>query len=174
MKISIQDINAKTFESLPRPKISISGDMLEISDPPFAWRIFLAFFCTFLIFIASRDKEIASRTTGMLLGWGLFFVFVYDSLSLQRVKIDFINKTVYRTSLNPLENLINRILGRPSKLPFSNIEKVYSDYREAFGGASQRYYLYIRSGDPYSLKIGTFNTESDAKNIASILNKLIK
>jgi hypothetical protein len=174
MKISIQEINAKTFETLPRPKITISGDIIKIIDPPLFKRIFLALFCIFFVFIASLDKEIAGRTTGMLLGGGLFFVFVYDSLSLQRVKIDFINKTVYRTSLNPLENLINRILGRPSKLPFSNIEKVYSDYREAFGGASQRYYLYIKSGDPYSLKIGTFNTESDAKNIASLLNKLIK
>jgi len=72
-----------------------------------------------------------------------------------------------------MENLMNRLLQRPSKIPFMKIDKIYSDYNEAFGGASQRYYLYIKSGQKDKLRIGTFNKEADANSFATFLNRKI-
>jgi hypothetical protein len=109
---------------------------------------------------------------------GMFFcivfslAFIYDSLSLQRVRIDLKNKYVFRKSINPMENLINFLLKRPFHISFSNIDKIYSDYTPTFSGA-QRYYLYLKSKDKYKLQIGTFKKETQASICAEFLSKVI-
>src|SRR5258708_5768551 len=90
-----------------------------MSDPPFAWRIFLTIFltgCTLFTFLY-RD----SYNDPYLILICLFgaLLFLYDSLSLKRVKIDLEGKVIYHSSLNPLENLINALLQRPSKSIFT-------------------------------------------------------
>ena len=100
-------------------------------------------------------------------------IFLYDSLSLKRVKVDLKEKVVYRKSLNPLENLIDRLLQHPSRIPFSTIEKVFADYTVAFRGA-QRYYLYIMTDDPYKLDIGIFDKLADAERVASFIGQQIR
>ena len=174
MKISEQVIINNEFEGLSRPKIIISNDFILISDPPFAKRIFLAFFCLSLGIGAAQFKMGDDRITAVLVSASLTIVFIYDALSLQRVKVDLQKRTIYRASLNPIENLINLILKRPSEVSFKQIDKIYCDYNEAFGGASQRYYLYIKTFDPYSLKICTFNKLADATSFAAFLNRKIK
>ena len=147
--------------------------MILISDPPFAWRIFLVLFCIDLAIIGSQfDGD--DHWKGILFGSRLSLAFLYDSLSLQRVKIDLRDRVVYQASLNPVENLVNYLLKRPSKIPFKNIDKIYSDYTEVFGGATQRYYAYIRTSDPHKLLIGTFKKESEARGFATYLNGKVR
>ena len=174
MKMEQQTSQENEFDALKRPNINVSGEMIFISDPPFAWRIFLALFCASLAVIASQFRDQNDRTKGILVGLMLSLVFIYDSLSLQRVTFDLQRQVVHRVSLNPIENLINRILSKPSEIPFKKINKIYSDYNEAFGGASQRYNIYIKSDNKYKLRIGTFNKEADANNVAAFLSRKIK
>ena len=173
MQTTQQNSLENEFDALGRPKIDISGDRILISDPPFAWRIFLAIFCASLAVVASQFRDQNDKVKGILVGLMLSIGFIYDSLSLQRVKFDFQKRVVYRMSLNPIENLINRLLQRPSIIPFKKIDKIYFDYNEAFGGASQRYYLYIKSGQKDKLRIGTFNKEADANSFVIFLNRKI-
>jgi len=70
--------------------------------------------------------------------------------------------------------LIDYILQHPSKIPFHNVEKIFSNFTVAFASAVQRYYLYIRTDDPYTLKIGTFEKEADAIKFANFLTAKIK
>jgi hypothetical protein len=49
MNTSIKNTNENKYENLSRPKISISEDLILISDPPFAKRIFLVLFCFGLV-----------------------------------------------------------------------------------------------------------------------------
>lgn len=55
------DISGKTeIENFPRHKILVTNDEILISDPPFAWRIFLALSC-FGLFIFALKYKIGSR-----------------------------------------------------------------------------------------------------------------
>jgi hypothetical protein len=174
MEVVSKEASKPEFESLKRPKIIISEDVILISDPPFAWRILMIFFCLFLTWIGLQFKQGNDKVMGIVVSLSCALAFIYDALSLQRVKIDLQEKIVYRTSLNPLENLVNRLLHRPAKLPFNKIEKIYSDYNVAVGAATQRYYVYIRSDNHYKLNIGTFNKEADAAHFATYLDKKIR
>jgi len=172
MNTSINKTNENNYENLPRPKISISEELISISDPPFAKRIFLVFVCIGSALIASQNGG-NDNWIGIWGGVGMALLFIYDSLSLQRVKIDLRNKIIFRTSLNPVENWVNHLRKHPSEIPFKNIEKIYADYTVTFGGATQRYYVFIRTRDPYKLVIGTFNKESEAEDFAAYLRKKI-
>ena len=168
MNTSIKKTNENKYENLSRPKISISEDLISISDPPFAKRIFLVLFCFGLALIASQNNG-NDNWIGIFAGLGMALVFIYDSFSLQRIKIDLRSKIIFRTSLNPLENWVNYLRNHPSEIPFKNIEKIYADYTVTFGGATQRYYVYVRTRDPYKLVLGTFNKESEAEDFAAYL-----
>lgn len=174
MKTVIQDPVSNKFEDLSRPKIILSNDIILISDPPFAKRIFLVFFCLCLTIYVFLSRDNYDKPLGILVCLILSIIFIYDALSLQRVKIDLQKKILNRSSLNPIENLIAFLLQHPSKIPFKNIEKIFCDYTEAFGGAKQRYLIYARTDDPYNLKIGTFNKKEDAESFATYLNRKIK
>jgi hypothetical protein len=141
MELVSKDLNKSEFESFTRPRIRISEDVILISDPPIYRRIFLFCFCLFLAILALLYKEGEDKVIATIVSFSFALAFLYDALSLQRVKMDLKEKMVYRTSLNPLENLVNHLLRRPSQLSFRNIEKIYSDYNVAFGGAAQRYYV---------------------------------
>ncbi|HVU96990.1 MAG TPA: hypothetical protein VHE34_17290 [Puia sp.] len=161
------------LSNLRRPRIVIADDYILISDPPFGWKIFLAFFCLLMaLIVLESDKD--SGMVGFVLCLSMAVGFIYDSLSLKRTNIDLKTKVIYRKSLNPLENLLGKLLKHPSKIPFSAIERIFADYTEAFGGATQRYFLYIRTDDPYNLKIGTFNKLVDAERVASYLARRLK
>ena len=174
MEIVSKEDGKSKFESLRRPKIIISEEVILISDPPFAWRIFMIFFSLFLTWLGLQFKQWNDKIMGIVVSLSCALAFLYDASSLQRVKIDLQEKIVYRTSLNPLENLVNRLLHRPAKLPFNKIEKIYSDYNVAVGAATQRYYVYIRSDNHYKLNIGTFNKEPDAIHFAAYLDEKIR
>ena len=174
MEIVSKEVSKSEFESLKRPKIRILEDVILISDPPFPWRIFMIFFCLFLTCIGLLFKQGTDKVIGIAVSLSCALAFVYDALSLQRVKIDLQEKIVSRTSLNPLENLVNRLLHRPAKLPFNKIEKIYSDYKVAVGAATQRYYVYIKSDNHDKLNIGTFNKEADATQFAAYLDRKIR
>lgn len=168
------DISVKNeIENFPRPKIVVTDEEIFISDPPFVWRLFLTLFSFAILTFALKYNTGRDRLEGAAAGVLLSLIFIYDSLSLQRVKIDLKNECVFRRSLNPLENLINSLLKRPFTIPFSNIDKIYSDSTPAFGGQSLRYYMYLRSKDQHKLQIGTFNKEAQASACAVFLNKMV-
>ena len=131
------------------------------------------FFCLLMTLIVFESNE-GSRTIGLVLTLSMSSGFIYDSFSLKRTKIDLKNKIIFRRSLNPLENLLGRLLKHPSTIPFATIEKVFADYTEIFGGAPHRYYLYVRTDDPYNLNIGTFDKLTDAERVASYLARKVK
>jgi hypothetical protein len=162
------------LENLPKPKIVIEQDWIYLSDRVIPWRIFLTLFCAagtaFSVWRGVQDNEMMILVTGT----GTFG-FLYGSLSLYRIKIDLKNKVMHRTSINPLANLIDRILQHPADIPFANIEAVYSGKEMQFSAAAvTRHYLYIRTDDPYALKIGIFNTVADAELCAAFLWRKIR
>jgi hypothetical protein len=162
------------LENLPKPRIVIEQDWIYLSDRVIPWRIFLTLFCgagtAFSIWRGVQDNEMMILVTGI----GTFG-FLYGSLSLYRVKIDLKNKVLHRTSINPLENLIDRVLQHPADIPFEHIEAVYSGKEMDFGGpATTRHYLYVRTDDPYALKIGIFKSVADAELCAAFLWRKIR
>ena len=168
------DISVKNeIENFPRPKIVVTDKEILISDPPFPWRLFLTLFSFAILIFALKYNTGLDRLEGTAAGVFLSLVFIYDSLSLQRVRIDLKNKCVFRRSINPMENLVNYLLKRPFAIPFSNIDKIYSDYTPTFGGQSQRFYMYLRVKDQHKLQIGTFNKEAQASTCAAFLNKMV-
>jgi len=109
----------------------------------------------------------------MILTLVIFLAFVYDCLSLKRIKIDLKQRVVYRRSANPLENIIASFLQHPSAIQFSNIEKIYAEYVDPMKD-SRQFYVYIRTDDPYNLKIASFNNEAAAVECAAYLNNEIR
>jgi len=169
----MEQFNEQYLFNLSRPKITIDADCILIFDRPFAWKIFLSLFCLLMAFIVF-ESNYESRTIGLILTISISIGFIYDSLSLKRTKIDLKNKIIYTKSLNPVDNILGRILKHPSQIPFSAIEKVFTDHPETFASAPRRYYLYIRTDDPYNLNIGTFNKLVEAEHIAAYLNRKVK
>ncbi len=101
------------LENLPKPRIVIEEqDWIYLSDTPIPRRIFLTLFfgslTAFNVWRGVEDNEMMILVTGI----GTFG-FLYGSLSLYRIKIDLKNKVLHRTSINPLENLIDRVLQPP-------------------------------------------------------------
>jgi len=169
----MNDFLNNEFEKLKRPKIVISDNIILISDSPFAMKIFLAIFFSILTVGATFFEESYNKSLGIIVCLIFTVIFVYDALSLKRVKIDLREKILYYSSLNPVENLVNYLLKHPYKIPFANIEKIYHDYNESVAPVSKKYYVYIRTDDPYNLKIGTFNKESDAEAFSTYLKREI-
>jgi hypothetical protein len=168
------DISVKNeIENFPRPKIVVTDEEILISDPPLPRRLFLTLFSFAVLIFALKYNTGRDRLEGSAAGIFLSLLFIYDSLSLQRVRIDLKNKCVFRRSINPMENLVNYLLKRPFTIPFSDIDKIYSDFTPAFGGQAQRYYMYLRSKDQHNLQIGTFNKEAQASTCAVFLNKMV-
>jgi len=167
-------ITNNEFQKLYRPRIILSDGVISISDPPFAWRIFLT-----ILFSAGTIFNVTFRNVyndPYLILIFLFgsLLFLYDSLSLKRVKIDLERKVIFHSSLNPLENLINILFRRPSEIPFTNIKKIYADYNEVVAPATTRYFVFVQTVDQFKIKIGTFQKESYAIEFAEYLSRIIK
>ena len=166
--------NSTNFESLPRPKVVISNAEISIADPPIAKRIFLTFLCAALPFVVKLMGVQGDISIGIIICAVATIAFGYDSLSLQRVRIDFEKKLIHRKSINPIENLLNSRLGRPFEIPFSDVTKIFSDYDVTFAPATQRYYVYLLTKKGQKLVLCTLNKESDANALAAFLNGKIK
>jgi hypothetical protein len=160
----------KTFQDFTRPKILVSESAIFVCDSVLLWRVFLFLLGVCFVFFAIFFKEGTDRFMGFWFGVAWSVIFLYDSLSLKRTKIDLGQRMIYRKSLNPIENLIDRVLQHPKVISFENVEKIYADYSEAAASAVQRYYVYLRTDDPYNLKIGTFRTQADSELFAEFLN----
>ena len=169
----IQGIAYNEFKSIKRPKIIISDPTILMSDPPFPWRIFLAVLFFILTIFSVESHNYYNDPWLIIICLSFMLLFVYDALSLKRVRIDFERKVISISSLNPVENLVNYILKRPSEISFSNIKKIYSGYTLAVARDTTRYYVYIRTDDLYNLKIGTFNKQIEANDFAAYLNRKI-
>jgi hypothetical protein len=159
------------FKMLKHPKILFSNDRIEIRDRPFGWNIFLVAFmvccCAFAINLPSTfDKPIA-----LVITFAFLFIFCYDALSLTRTTIDFGKKTIYRRSINPLENLLSFVLKHPSIISFNDAKNISIRYTETYGPVRTKYYLCILTEDPYKLRIATFKRRIDGENFATFLKK---
>jgi len=83
------DISVKNeIENFSRPKIVLTDDEILISDPPFAKRIFFALFFLALMIISLKYYTGPDRIKGAFITSLFFLGFIYDSLSLKRVRID--------------------------------------------------------------------------------------
>jgi len=160
-------------DPLKLPGIRISKDSILIAERPFLRDIilFLVFLsCTVYVFYAehSYNKEI-----GIIVCSFSSLLFLYNSISLKRVRIDLLNRVIYRTNINPFLILLEKILRHPGTLPFSKIKSVYYDNREAFVPTVTKYYVIIGTDDPFNLKIAAFTNETDAKEFADYLNQVL-
>jgi hypothetical protein len=162
------------FESLPRPRVKISNDEILIADPPIAKRIFLAFVFASLPFIVKLFGVQGDISIGIGICVVATIGFAYDSLSLQRVRISFENKIIYRKSLNPIENILNSLVKRPFEIPFSDVNRIFSDYTITFAPASQRYYVYLLTKKGKKMVLCTLDKEPDANTFAVFLNRKVK
>jgi len=165
-------MNVNDISNLKRPKICFSNHLIYISDPPSVWSFFLICTCLFLLLIAYESNG-DSRMVGVISALALALMSIWKFVSLRRIRVDSNERVVYRKSINPVENMVDRILQHPSRIPFSSIEKVYADYTVAFYGV-QRYYLYIVTDDPYKLNIAAFNKLVDAERVAALLTEIIR
>ena len=161
------------FTKLKRPKEALKNDVILISDPPIGWRIFLTFFCLFLtaIFLFENSDD---NFLGIVVCSLFSFVFLYDSLSLNRVKVDLRKKIIIRKTLNPVANLLDRMLQHPSVIPFDKITRFAVTYPSIGGPDVQRYYLFAEYDGLYKLNIGIFKTGDDAERVADFLRYKIK
>ena len=167
----MQNLLKKEFEDLRHPKIVISDYVILLSDRPFIGEAFLTTVLLGYTIFTFKFRGSFDLSTIVICSLGFFF---YDTIALKRIRIDLYNKIIYRTSINPLENLLNVLLRRPSVIPFKNIKRIYSDYTQLFVPATTRYFVYIEAADGYKLKIGTFDKEMDASQFAVFLNSKIK
>ena len=147
--------SSNDFKKLSRPNIEIDEDLIVISDPPIGWRIFLTLlWCglTWMAFLEGGDEYLM----GVFVCGAGVLAFLYDALSLNRVRVDLKNKVIFRTTLNPLGNLLDRILQHPSAIPLDKITKFEVDYPiRGFSGVS-RWYLLVEYDGIYKLQIGIF------------------
>jgi hypothetical protein len=162
------------FEDFRHPKIRISENTIFISDPPIGWRNFLVIFCIFLVVLCFEVKEGQDKIIGVTLALFFCIIAIYNAISLHRVRIDLKGRIIYFRSLNPIENLLNRILKRSTTISFSNVEKIYCDYPVLVGHGEKSYDLYLRSRGGYKLKIGIFKKEAEATSFTSFLKSKIK
>jgi hypothetical protein len=158
---------------LIRPKIIITENEIFIRDRLFGWRLFLFLLGVLFVIYSVYFKTGDDQAIGVIFGLIWSIVFLYDCVSLKRVRIDLKARKLYRRSLNPIENLLDWILQHPSTIPYENIDIFFSDYTEVFASAVQRYYVYLKTNDPYKLKIGTFKTLADSEIVVRFLNNLI-
>ncbi len=154
------------------PSIIKGEDMILVSDRPTVWKIFLAVFGACAVIYLYLLPASYNKPLLMIIALAIFLAFAYDCLSLKRIKVDLKQRVVYRRSANPLENVIASLLQHPAKIPFANIEKIYADYVDPFKN-SQQFYVYIRTDDPYNLKIASFNNEAAAVECADYLSNEI-
>ena len=169
----MSDLTNNDFKNLDRPKIVSSDNIITMSDPPFAWRIFLTILFSACTVFTVHFKNYYNDPYLILVSLLGSILFLYDSLSLKRVKIDLERKIISHSSLNPLENLITFIFQRPSEIPFANIKKIYSDYNEVVAPATTRYFVFVQTVDQYKIKIGTFQKEALAIEFAEYLSRRI-
>jgi len=161
------------LEKLRRPKVTVVGDVIFISDPLIVYRIILMLLC--LLIATKIYFEGLDANFWPFLGFCvLTLVFLYDSLSLNRVKVDLKRKVIFRTTLNPMANLLDRILQHPSVIPFDKITKFGVDYPLLTGRNVPRWYVFVEYDDLYKLKLGIFKNGKDAESIADFLRYKIK
>ena len=163
------------FEQLRKVKVTLSGDEMLIADKPKVWNILSIFLGVFLVVYAFYIAEDYNREWVMF-GFGLLtLVCLWNALALMRVKIDLKERVVYRKSINPVANLLDRILQRPSRIPFGNIEGIFADY--IFGMASaggDQPYVYLRTDDPYKLRLCWIAKKADAERFAAFLHQKVR
>lgn len=169
----MQKILKNNFEDLRHPKIVIANEVILLSDRPYIGKVFLTIIM--LGFIIFTIKFRGSFDLSIIVTCSFAFLyFLYDTIALKRIRIDFGIKFIHRSSLNPLENLLNILLRRPTVIPFKSVKRIYSDYTQLFVPATTRYFVYIETEDGYKLQIGTFDKEMDASQFAIFLNTKIK
>ena len=150
------------FKKLKRPKLALTEDVILISDPPIGMRIFLTLLC--LLFAMNLFFEgIDDNFWGFIIFSCLALVFLYDALSLNRAKVDLKRKAIFRTTLNPIANLLDRILQHPSVIPFDKITKFGVEYPLRGGPYVPRFYLYVEYDGIYKLTIGIFKKGDEAE-----------
>jgi hypothetical protein len=170
----MNDTTNSEFKKWYRPRIVLSDEMISISDPPFAWRIFLTILCAAFTIFYVVIRNVYNDPYLILIFLCGSLLFLYDSLSLKRVKIDLEKKVIFHSSLNPVENLINILFRRPSEIPFTNVKKIYADYNEVVAPATTRYFVFVQTVDQFKIKIGTFQKEAYAIEFAEYLSRMIK
>lgn len=169
----MQTLHDEQFRKFKRPKIEITDKCIAFYDPPIFWRFFLTFFWFLLVLLAYGDQD-SQRGIGIFVTTLMTCIFGYDSISLKRVKVDLEKKVVFKRSLNPLENLIDRMLKRPSEIAFDSISAIYVDKPAWVAPSVNRYYLYLKTTDPYNLRIAIFANASEAEEFAQYLTWVIK
>jgi hypothetical protein len=167
------ELTGAEHDDVKFPGIKASKDHVLICERPYLRDILLFLFflaCTIYVFYSghSYNKEI-----GIIVCSFSSLLFLYNSVSLKRIKIDLRNRMIYRSNVNPFLILLEKCLRHPETLSFKKISSIYYDNHEAFVPSGTKYYVIIRTDDPYDLKIAAFTEEEDAKQFSQYLNLLI-
>jgi hypothetical protein len=161
------------FKELKRPKIKITATSSSFYDPPILWRFVLTLFW-FLLTVLSYLLKSSQREIGIFVILLMTGIFGYGSISLERVRIDLNERVVFRRNLNPIENLIDRIFEHPAKIAFDSISTIYVDRPTWIEPAVNRYCLYLKTTDPYKLRIAVFAKSLEAEKFSRYLTHVIK
>jgi hypothetical protein len=155
------------------PGITTTDDSVLITERPYLRDILLFLFfvsCTVYIF---RSSPSYNKEIGMIVCSFSSLLFLYNSISLKRVRIDLRTRMIYRTYFYPLLILLENVLRHPASQTFHKINTIYNDNGEAFVPSVTKYYVIIRTDDPFNLKIVSFTDEEDARLFSQYLNHLL-
>jgi hypothetical protein len=161
------------LDRLKFPGITSSKDTVLITERPFLRDILLFLFflaCTIYVF---KSAQSYNKEIGIIVCSFSSFLFLYNSVSLRRVKIDLRTRMIHRSNLNPFLILLEKLLRHPASLSFENVETVFYHNREAFVPSVAKYYVIFRTKDPFNLKIVSFTDEENAREFSEYLNHLI-
>jgi hypothetical protein len=144
------------LESLSEPKIKFDHQKIQIKNRPTPHQQIVSLlsivFAPYLIFIKKLpfDDPYVLMCTFLCLG------LISLTYSLNRVNIDFSDKTIVIANYNPLINLWRKFMQMPQTLKFKEID-ITSDFALRKGGSY--YYVAFVTEAPYTYKIAIFQKE---------------
>jgi|SRR6185312_793053 len=161
------------FKKFRRPKVTVEEDLILISDPPIGMLMAFALLClSFVLELLLEGK--GDNTWGIIVCSSIAVVCLYNTLTVNRVRVDLRRKAVFRTTLNPIGNLLDRILQHPSVIPFDKITRFGVNSYLSTRIDVPRHHLYVEYDGLYKLTIGIFKRAEEANSFAEFLRTKIK
>jgi hypothetical protein len=161
------------LKTVSNPKFKIGDDSLAIYNKPFVSDWLFEILILLLIISLARDSHTEYRTDYLIvtIALGLFGL---SGFSLNKVLIDFKQKSILVKNFNPLVNLCRKFFKMPFEIPFNNINKFYPDWKIGGHGSSSIYLTILETDVPYRFRIAIFTREDQSIIFTDYLNKLIK
>lgn len=146
------------------PKIIQSEDEIIIWNRPFTDDITFSFIFPLGLFITITSSEGEFFVSEIVISSLLTLLFLWIIYSLDKVRINFKDKTISRKSYNPLINIIRKsIFKYPATISFKNIAGFETDYIYSRKSMT-KYIVILHTDDPYKFKIAIF-TQRDYSNM---------